>query len=138
MVIQGAPPHLQLPPISHNSVNTQCRAQPTSPNPPHQPLPSHPHDGAQVKSQRPQNAPPLPGVLIANKIDLRSDEPDAPAVVSTEEGATLAKNEGLDFFETSAAQQTDVDMPFHFIAHQFHKKYQETVKKSEQLSMAMM
>ena len=63
-------------------------------------------------------------MLIANKIDLRSDEPDAPTVVTTEEGATLAKNEGLDFFETSAAQQKDVDMPFHFIAHQFHKKYQ--------------
>ena len=93
-------------------------------------------------------------------------------MVTTEEGATLAKNEGLDFFETSAAQQKvgsfhcghvgsklallhpptkppthqpnppthhqDVDMPFHFIAHQFHKKYQETVKKSEQLSAAMM
>mmetsp|Transcript_17552 Transcript_17552/g.32019 ORF Transcript_17552/g.32019 Transcript_17552/m.32019 type:complete len:225 (-) Transcript_17552:118-792(-) len=90
-----------------------------------------------VKSQRPPNAPPLPGVLVANKIDLRSDEPDAPTVVTTEEGATLAKNEGLDFFETSAAQQKDVDMPFFFIADQFHKKYQETVKRSEQLSATM-
>ena len=35
---------------------------------------------SKVKAQRPQNAPPLPGVLIANKIDLRSDEPDAPTV----------------------------------------------------------
>ena len=92
---------------------------------------------SKVKSQRPQNAPPLPGVLVANKIDLRSDEPDAPTFVTTEEGATLAKNEGLDFFETSAAQQKDVDLPFLFIADQFHRKYQETVKRSEQLSATM-
>merc|ERR1711998_283304 len=92
---------------------------------------------SKVKSQRPPNSPPLPGILIANKVDLRSDEPDAPPTVSTAEGASLAKSEGLDFFETSAAQMKDVDSPFHFLAHQFHAKYQETVKKSESLSAMM-
>ena len=46
---------------------------------------------------RPSHA--LPGVLIANKIDLKET---GRIAVSTDEGKNFAKANGLAFFETSA------------------------------------
>lgn len=92
---------------------------------------------SKVQSRRPQNSSPLPGVLVANKVDLRRFDFDSRAVISKSQGVQLAKRENLTFFETSAAQQTDADAPFKYIATEFHRKYQETVQRAEQLSMKL-
>ena len=102
---------------------------------------------SKARSRRPPGSPPLPGVLVANKVDLRSPEADGDgpmthsaklrsqagggasasrAVVTQAMGYDLAQKEGLEYFETSAAaQQGNLD-PFHFIADQFHRRYAET------------
>lgn len=92
---------------------------------------------SKVRSRRPQNSAPLPGVLVANKVDLRRTDFDSRAVISKEQGIQLAKSEDLHFFETSAAQQTNADAPFKYIAAEFHRKYQEVVQRAEQLSTTL-
>jgi len=84
---------------------------------------------SRAKSRRPPNAPPLPGVLVANKVDLRGEPGDysARAVVTPAMGVALAKQLGLEYFEASAALQQGATDPFHFMAYQFHKKYNDTV-----------
>jgi len=90
---------------------------------------------SKVRSRRSPNTPPLPGIIVGNKIDLRrGDEIMSRAVVSTEQGEALAKAEGMAFCETSAAEQVDHDKPFQFIAEEFHKKYQDTVRRAELLA----
>lgn len=49
----------------------------------------------------------LPGVLVANKTDLRER-----AVVPRAQGVQIATQLGLQFFETSALEARDVDAPF--------------------------
>jgi len=88
---------------------------------------------SKVRSRRPPTAPPLPGVLVANKVDLRGDEDDfsTRGVITQKQGYQFAQAEGLEFFETSAVEQRQNEDPFHFIADQFYRKYQETVKLAE-------
>ena len=64
-----------------------------------------------------------------SQVDLRSDAGDfaSRAVVTQAMGYELAKQQGLEYFETSAAEQTGNLDPFHFIADQFHRKYNDTV-----------
>ena len=81
---------------------------------------------SKARSRRPQ----LPGVLVANKIDLRGEpglEWESRAVISREQGLEMARANGLEYFETSAQTQTENLTPFQFIADQFHKKYADTV-----------
>ena len=85
---------------------------------------------SKARSRRPPGAPPLPGVLVANKIDLRGEpgmEWESRAVVSQEMGLEMAKANGLEYFETSAQAQVENITPFHYISDQFHKKYSDTV-----------
>mmetsp|Transcript_30608 Transcript_30608/g.39252 ORF Transcript_30608/g.39252 Transcript_30608/m.39252 type:complete len:217 (+) Transcript_30608:140-790(+) len=64
----------------------------------------------------------IPGVLIANKADLREGGINARADVSREEGEQWAKDANLEYFEVSASQNLNVDAPFNFIAKQFFFK----------------
>ncbi|GMH50103.1 hypothetical protein TrRE_jg4693, partial [Triparma retinervis] len=74
-----------------------------------------------VRSSRPSTGGgPLPGVLVANKIDLREGGINARAVVDSQEGLNLAQQMGLEYFETSAMTGRDVDRPFNYMASQFH------------------
>jgi hypothetical protein len=63
------------------------------------------------------------------QVDLRGEPGDwnSRAVVSQAMGFELAKSQGLEYFETSAALQSGNLDPFHFMADQFHQKYSETV-----------
>jgi len=101
---------------------------------------------SKARGRRGAGAPPLAGVLVANKIDLRGDDgapalmnqsgflavgldlSEGRAVVTQTMGMALAKKEGLEYFETSAmAQRGNLD-PFHFIADQFHRRYAQTAE----------
>lgn len=92
-----------------------------------------------VRGSRPTSSSrPVPGVLIANKVDLRENDASrgviSRGVVSTKEGQALAEANGLEFFETSAALGKEVDTPFHFIADQVYRKYEATVASAELLA----
>ena len=76
---------------------------------------------------------PLPGVLVANKIDLREGGINSRAVVDSQEGLQLAQQAGLEYFECSAMTGRDVERPFNFIASQFHQNHESTVKRANAL-----
>ena len=82
-----------------------------------------------VRATRPGK--PIPGVLVANKTDLR----DAGRIqVEASEGRSFAQQNGLEFFETSAMQGSEVDAPFNFIADAFYKRYEASLQQvKEQL-----
>ncbi|GMI37469.1 hypothetical protein TeGR_g5549, partial [Tetraparma gracilis] len=90
-----------------------------------------------VRSVRPNTGyGPMPGVLVANKVDLRSGGINSRAVVDTNEGVQLAQQSGLEYFECSAQTGRDVEKPFNFIASQFHNNYETTVRRANALYMS--
>lgn len=74
----------------------------------------------------------LPGVLVANKVDLVDA---GRRQVDEEEGRAVAHTMGLAYFETSAQEQVGVDAPFHYLADAFYRKYDETVKRVEGMAI---
>lgn len=84
-----------------------------------------------VRSTRPSSGPAIPGVLIANKADLREGGINARAVVSPEEGKAFAAENAMEYFECSAKKGTGVADPFEYIARDFHRRYEETVRRTE-------
>eukprot|EP00512_Aurantiochytrium_limacinum_P013992 CAMPEP_0171572052 /NCGR_PEP_ID=MMETSP0961-20121227/3872_1 /TAXON_ID=87120 /ORGANISM="Aurantiochytrium limacinum, Strain ATCCMYA-1381" /LENGTH=222 /DNA_ID=CAMNT_0012126783 /DNA_START=131 /DNA_END=796 /DNA_ORIENTATION=- len=56
---------------------------------------------------------PMPGILVANKVDLRES---GRIEVTRETGETFAKDNGLTFLETSALRNSGVTELFQFIA----------------------
>lgn len=78
--------------------------------------------------------PALPGVLVANKIDLREGGINSRAVVESAEGLAMAQSCGLEYFECSASTGRDVDRPFNYIASQFHTNYESTVRRANALN----
>eukprot|EP00051_Salpingoeca_urceolata_P029329 m.489581 g.489581 ORF g.489581 m.489581 type:complete len:188 (+) comp26901_c0_seq1:134-697(+) len=66
--------------------------------------------------------PAAKGVLVANKVDLESRR-----VVSRDDGQHVAKSQGLPYFEASAKENQDVDVPFLYLASQVHKSYQDSL-----------
>ncbi|CAM9904030.1 unnamed protein product, partial [Laminaria digitata] len=74
-----------------------------------------------VRAALPDATAPLPGVLIANKVDLREGGVNSRAVVDTQEGYRFAQQNGLDYFETSAAGAKGIDAPFHHMASSFRQ-----------------
>jgi transport family protein 27 len=77
--------------------------------------------------------PRMVGCLVGNKCEYRDDS-DTRATVKKEEAEALASEMGLSYFETSAAQNIDVDAPFKYIANQFHQRYEETVRRAEEMA----
>jgi transport family protein 27 len=73
-----------------------------------------------VRAMRPNK--PISGVLIANKIDLRET---GRGVVDAKEGLDFAQQNGLQYFETSALQGSEVDAPFNCVANAFHQNYED-------------
>ncbi len=71
---------------------------------------------------------PVPGLLVANKTDLRDR---GRVEVSHEEGSNFAKENGLTFFETSALRNTGVNELFEFVANAYSAKYDEAIARAE-------
>jgi transport family protein 27 len=64
----------------------------------------------------------LPGVLIANKIDLEDR-----IRVHTAEGSDFARLHNLEFVQVSAQKNTNVESPFQDLAKAFAKLYEEKI-----------
>jgi len=72
---------------------------------------------------------PLPGVLIANKVDLEADDRRR---VSSEEGAKAAAEFHLEYFETSATHAQGVEAPFKHMAQAQAARWQRTLQALEE------
>eukprot|EP00658_Telonema_sp_P-2_P000355 TRINITY_DN10129_c0_g1_i1.p1 TRINITY_DN10129_c0_g1~~TRINITY_DN10129_c0_g1_i1.p1 ORF type:complete len:223 (-),score=66.52 TRINITY_DN10129_c0_g1_i1:593-1261(-) len=64
------------------------------------------------------------GAVVANKTDL-----DERAAVPPHEGEAFAQKHDLEFFQTSAKNNTNVDIPFMFLASQFKDAYEEQLNE---------
>ncbi|KAK2166846.1 hypothetical protein LSH36_34g00049 [Paralvinella palmiformis] len=71
----------------------------------------------------------IPGVLVANKIDL-----DQRRVISPKSGKEFAESNGLEYFECSAKEMQNVDQPFHYLAKQYYRLYQEKIEYFKSLA----
>ena len=65
--------------------------------------------------------------MVGNKIDL-----EARQAVSPQEGEAFASQIGFEFFETSALQSKNIELPFNALARMYREKYEETVAKFSQ------
>ena len=75
---------------------------------------------------------PLPGVLIANKVDLQDDDRRR---VTTEEGEKAAAEFHLNYFETSANHARAVDAPFKHMAEAQAHRWTRTIAAIEEGDM---
>ncbi|XP_046855843.1 intraflagellar transport protein 27 homolog [Xenia sp. Carnegie-2017] len=64
------------------------------------------------------------GVLIANKTDLKQRR-----VVSMKQGRQLATTHALEYFETSAKQNENVEAAFYYLANTYHQVYTDKISK---------
>lgn len=76
----------------------------------------------------------LDGVLVGNKSDFREGGSECRADVVREDAKRLAEAHKLSYFETSAANNVDVEAPFKFIAEMFYDRYVNTVRKADGMS----
>lgn len=79
-----------------------------------------------VKSRT--TSPHLPGVLVGNKTDLTGRR-----VVEKIQAEEWAASHGLEYFETSAKELENFDLPFRALAKSFHQMYQDTVESFKSL-----
>mmetsp|Transcript_3593 Transcript_3593/g.11095 ORF Transcript_3593/g.11095 Transcript_3593/m.11095 type:complete len:168 (+) Transcript_3593:460-963(+) len=79
---------------------------------------------AAVRNENPGR--PLPGIVVANKTDLREK---GRIQVSKEEGLEFAQKNGLTFLEASAFRNTGVSELFQFIADAYNSKYDEAIER---------
>jgi len=85
----------------------------------------------QVRAVCPSNGGgQLPGILVANKIDLREGGINSRAVVDSNEALHLAQQNNLEYFECSAFTGRDVEKPFNFLAMNFYNNYQSMIKRA--------
>lgn len=80
------------------------------------------------------SGPRMVGCLVGNKCEYRDDGTDSRVAVQKADAEALATEMGLSYFETSAAQNANVDAPFKYIAQQFHQRYEETVRRAEEMA----
>ncbi|CAG0878871.1 unnamed protein product [Darwinula stevensoni] len=62
----------------------------------------------------------LPGVLVGTKIDLTDLR-----VISPMAGKDVANSLGLTYFECSAKERKDLELPFFYLANEWHRIYME-------------
>ena len=74
------------------------------------------------RCQKQQTANKMIGVLVANKTDLKQRR-----VVSMKQGKELASTHGLEYFETSAKQNQNVEAAFYFLASTYHQVYDDRI-----------
>eukprot|EP00295_Goniomonas_pacifica_P049434 CAMPEP_0175923806 /NCGR_PEP_ID=MMETSP0108-20121206/14767_1 /TAXON_ID=195067 ORGANISM="Goniomonas pacifica, Strain CCMP1869" /NCGR_SAMPLE_ID=MMETSP0108 /ASSEMBLY_ACC=CAM_ASM_000204 /LENGTH=202 /DNA_ID=CAMNT_0017246831 /DNA_START=1 /DNA_END=610 /DNA_ORIENTATION=- len=81
-------------------------------------------DGSQASEECEPAKPFLPvGVLVANKIDLEDR-----MVIHANVGVEFAEQNGLEFFQCSAATNDNVEAPFQHLANNFHQAYEEKLE----------
>jgi transport family protein 27 len=86
-----------------------------------------------AKVQRQADGRRVPGVLVANKTDLWEQ---GRGEVTSEQGRAFAEQQGLAYFETSAAKGEEAnDAPFNHVAQEFYKRYEEHLTRAEQACM---
>ncbi len=66
----------------------------------------------------------LPGVLLANKSDLKERR-----VISPKLGSDLAQQLGLMYFECSCKDYAGVEDPFYYLANEFHKMHEDATEQ---------
>lgn len=71
------------------------------------------------------------GAFVGNKSEFRDGSIDSRAEVSEAEAKVLADSLGMAYFETSAANNTNVEAPFRHIAEEFYKRYEDTVQNTD-------
>ena len=86
-----------------------------------------------VRSMRPVG-PPLPGVMVGNKCEYRDGSVDTRSEVNKTDAQRLANDMGLGYYESSAATNFGVEDPFHYIAKEFYRRYEDTVQRADSLS----
>jgi transport family protein 27 len=64
----------------------------------------------------------LIGAFVGNKCEFRDGSIDSRAEVGMQEGRESAEVQGMAYFETSAANNINVEEPFQYIAHEFYKR----------------
>ncbi|KAG8436269.1 hypothetical protein GDO86_007392 [Hymenochirus boettgeri] len=74
------------------------------------------------------SCPHLPGVLVGNKTDLACRR-----AVQKEHCQEWAENNGLEYFETSAKEMENYELPFQALAKAFHQLYQDRVESFKSL-----
>ncbi len=72
---------------------------------------------------------PLPGVLIANKVDLEAED---RRKVSSEEGSKAAAEFHLEYFETSATHAQGVEKPFKHMAQAQAARWSRSIQALEE------
>ncbi|KAF6041248.1 IFT27 [Bugula neritina] len=70
------------------------------------------------------------GVLVANKVDL-----DERRIISPKAGEKLAEHHGLKYFEVSAKDQKNVEVPFYYLANEFYKLYHERIETTRSMTV---
>eukprot|EP01035_Chromulina_nebulosa_P016993 gene16993-22490_t len=83
------------------------------------------------------NPSDLIGVLIGNKSDYRDGSVDSRAEVVKEDAQRFSKDLGLAYFEASAASNVGVTEPFLYVATEFYKRYEDTLRKADKISRSM-
>uniref|UniRef100_A0A7S4DYL5 Uncharacterized protein n=2 Tax=Lotharella globosa TaxID=91324 RepID=A0A7S4DYL5_9EUKA len=68
---------------------------------------------------------PFKGILVGTKADLKEDN---AVMVDPDKVLDFANANKIRYFATSAKEAKDVEDPFHFIANDFYKNYEEEVK----------
>ena len=65
----------------------------------------------------------LPGVVIANKMDM-----EHRIAVNPQDGAQFAQSLGFEFFEVSAAKNQNIEETFKAVAQMYYGKYEERIQ----------
>ncbi|XP_028395512.1 intraflagellar transport protein 27 homolog [Dendronephthya gigantea] len=68
------------------------------------------------------------GVLVANKTDLKQRR-----AVSMKQGKELAGSHGLEYFETSAKQNQNVEAAFYYLASTYHQLYNDKIAQMQSM-----
>lgn len=74
------------------------------------------------------------GCLVGNKCEYRDGSVDSRAEVRKDEAEAIAKELGLAYFESSAAQNINTEAPFKYVAQEFYRRYEETVSRAEDMA----
>jgi len=70
----------------------------------------------------------LPGVVIANKIDLENR-----IAVTPHDGQAFAQSIGFEFIEVSAQRNHQIDLPFKTLANHYYQMYEDRMAQVSNL-----
>eukprot|EP00428_Durinskia_dybowskii_P078935 CAMPEP_0170355378 /NCGR_PEP_ID=MMETSP0117_2-20130122/612_1 /TAXON_ID=400756 /ORGANISM="Durinskia baltica, Strain CSIRO CS-38" /LENGTH=205 /DNA_ID=CAMNT_0010609415 /DNA_START=68 /DNA_END=685 /DNA_ORIENTATION=+ len=74
----------------------------------------------------------LIGVFVGNKCEFRDGSIDSRAEVDLLEAKEMAESMGMPYFETSAANNINVEAPFQYIAEEFYRRYEDAIQATRE------